>query len=83
VTVVERGGSVRTKPVANVTGNTLKGFIRDNVATTSRIITDENPAYNGIGAEYDGGHESVCHSAKEYVRGDIFTATPLKASSPS
>ena len=32
-------------------------------------------AYNGIGSEYAGGHETVCHSTKEYVRGDIHTNT--------
>lgn len=68
VALVERGGSVKTKPVANVTGKTLKQAIRDNVDQSARIITDENSAYTGIGKEFDGGHESVCHSAKEYVR---------------
>jgi hypothetical protein len=32
------------------------------------------PFYNGIGHEY-AGHESVCHSAKEYARGDVHTNT--------
>jgi len=75
VALVERGGSVKTKPVANVTGKTLKSVIRDDVQTDSRIITDENPAYNGIGKEYAGGHHTVCHSAKEYVRGDVHSNT--------
>ncbi|HEC26496.1 MAG TPA: IS1595 family transposase [Gammaproteobacteria bacterium] len=75
VALVERGGSVKTKPVANVTGKTLKQIIRDNVDASSRIITDENRSYSGIGSEFDGGHETVCHSAKEYVRGDIHSNT--------
>jgi len=75
VALVERQGRVKTKPVANVTGKTLKTLILDNVCKTSRIITDENPSYNGIGQHYEGGHESVCHSAKEYVRGDIHSNT--------
>jgi len=75
VALVERGGSVKTKPVANVTGKTLKGIIRANVDSTSRIITDENTSYNGIGEEFDRGHHTVCHSAKEYVRGDIHSNT--------
>jgi len=33
-------------------------------------MTDDNPSYNGIGAEFAGGHESVNHSAKEYARKD-------------
>ena len=75
VALVERGGSVKTKPIANVTGKTLKAVIRESVDTSSRIITDENPSYNGIGSEYDGGHETVCHGAKEYVRDDIHSNT--------
>ena len=73
--MVERNGRVKTKPVPNVTGQTLKAAIRESVDTSSRIITDENSAYRGIGPEFDGGHESVCHSRKEYVRGDIHSNT--------
>lgn len=69
--MVERGGKVKTKPVADVTAKTLKTAIKDNVAYNSRIISDENPAYNRIGKHFEGGHERVCHSRKEYVRGDI------------
>ena len=73
--MVERGGNVKTKPVANVTGKTLKSAILENVHADARIITDENPSYNGIGSEFEGGHHTVCHSAKEYVRGDIHSNT--------
>ena len=73
--LVERNGSVKTKPVPNVTGKTLKQAIRNNVHASARIITDDNPAYNGIGKDYKGGHHTVCHSAKEYVRGDIHSNT--------
>ncbi|MES9923461.1 MAG: IS1595 family transposase [Candidatus Thiodiazotropha endolucinida] len=74
VALVERGGNVKTKVVADVTGKTLKDAIRESVDTEARILTDENPSYYGIGDEY-AGHESVCHSAKEYVRGDIHSNT--------
>ena len=40
-------------------------------------MTDDNPSYNGIGAEFAGGYESVNHSAKEYARKDEVTLTPL------
>jgi len=73
--LVERNGCVKVKPVANVTGKTLKQAIRDNVAKSSRIITDDNRAYKGIGKEFEGGHHTVCHSAGEYVRGDIHSNT--------
>lgn len=73
--MVERGGRVKTRPIANVTGKTLKAAIREDVHPSSRIITDENSAYTGIGAEFAGGHQTVCHSAREYVRGDVHSNT--------
>lgn len=38
-------------------------------------MTDEWPAYRGIGKEFNGGHEVVNHSKKEYVRGNAYTNT--------
>ncbi len=73
--MVERGGQVKTQPVANVTAKTLKTAIRENIATTATIYTDENSAYAGIGDEYDGGHHTTCHSKREYVRGDVHSNT--------
>jgi transposase-like protein len=72
---VERGGRVRTKPVADVTGKTLKAAILENVDVDARIITDEHASYKGIGDHYAGGHHVVCHSAREYVRGEIHSNT--------
>jgi len=33
-------------------------------------MTDEFPSYVGIGTDFEGGHETVNHGEKEYVRGD-------------
>jgi transposase-like protein len=71
---VERSGRIRRRVVADVTGDTLKEAIRDVVDNRARIITDENSSYRGIGKEY-ASHETVCHSAKEYARGDVNTNT--------
>ena len=73
--MVERGGKVKTKPIANVTAKTLQGAIRDNIASSSTIYTDENSAYKGIGNEYAGGHHTTTHSKREYVRGDVHSNT--------
>lgn len=72
---VERGGEIRRHVVADVTGKTLKAAIREVVDTQARIVTDDFLSYRGIGAEYAGGHESVCHSTREYARGDVHTNT--------
>jgi len=66
--LVERGGSVKPRAIANVTAKTLKGAIREYVDTSARILTDENSAYTGIGQEYERGHETTKHSQGEHVR---------------
>lgn len=45
-----------------------KREVVEHVAKESTIITDDLNVYNGVGKTFDGGHESVCHSRKEYVR---------------
>ena len=73
--MVERGGCVKTKPVANVTGKTFKSVVRANVDKSARILTDENSSYIGLGSEFERGHESTKHSAREYVRADVHSNT--------
>jgi transposase-like protein len=72
---VERQGRIRRRVVTNVNGKTLKAAIREVVNPQARLITDDYTAYIGIGSEYTGGHESVCSSTREYVRGDVHTNT--------
>jgi transposase-like protein len=73
VALVERGGRVRSWPIADVTAETLKGAIHDNVARSAAIQTDQMMSYRGIGKFFDGGHETVNHHKFEYVRGDVST----------
>ena len=75
VALVQRGGSVKTQHVADVTAKTLGSLVRANVDRRARIITDENPSYNRLGKTFKGGHETVNHSKREYVRGDVTTNT--------
>jgi transposase-like protein len=73
VGAVQRDGPMRMKVVDGADRKTLHGFIRDHTAPeTELIITDEWPAYRGI-ADHDTRHETVNHSAEEWVRGDIHT----------
>ena len=73
--LVERNGGVRTRVVSNVTAEVLKTELRKEVKLSSRIITDENPAYKNVTKVFWGGHKTVCHGRREYVRGDIYTNT--------
>lgn len=72
---VERNGDIRRRIIPDVTAATLKEAIREEVDRSARLVTDEFTAYRGIGAEYAGGHDTVCHVTKEYVRGDVHTNT--------
>jgi len=72
---VERQGRIRRQVVADVSGKTLKAAIREMVDDKARLVTDDMLSYRGIGSEFAGGHDTVAHSTKEYVRGDIHTNT--------
>ena len=73
VALVSRDGHVRADVVPSVTAKNLRGAIRRYVDPSARIVTDEFIAYQGIGAEFEGGHETVTHSRREYARGDVHT----------
>lgn len=73
--MVERGGKSVSMPIQRVNAKTLKGAIREMVDEHSTIMTDEWPAYAGIGDEFVGGHKTVNHGEKQYVNGDANTNT--------
>jgi transposase-like protein len=72
VSLVERGGSVRSFHVAVADGETVRKIVKDNVARESRLHTDESRLYHGSSAHF-AAHETVTHSRKEYARGDVTT----------
>ena len=72
---VQRNGDARLQTIPDTTRRTLHGFIDKHVADEAEAIyTDEWPAYKGI-ADEDTRHETVNHSAEEWVRGDVHTNT--------
>ena len=70
VSLVERGGKVRSFHVAAATKETVGKIVRENVARESRLHTDESRLYTAVGKGF-ANHETVSHSAGEYVRGDV------------
>jgi transposase-like protein len=66
--LVERNGDVIATPLHGPDSMSLKQPIRDYVDKCSTIFTDEFTSYKGIGKEFIGGHETVNHKDKEYVR---------------
>ena len=67
LSLVERGGRVRSFHVPNVTAETLKPVIVSQVDQATYLMTDESPVYPAIGSRF-AGHGTVNHSAEEYVR---------------
>ena len=75
-------GKVVAEVVNRTDADTLQGFVEDFTEPTATVYTDEAKAYTGLSR----AHESVRHSAGEYVRGEVHTngmesfwATPKRA----
>jgi transposase-like protein len=75
MTLVERGGAVRSFHVPHVTAANLQPIIAKHVHTDSRYMTDTSWVSASLGFPFKGRHQTVNHSAKEYVRGDAYTNT--------
>jgi len=74
LSLVERGGSVRTFHVAFADQNTVHAIMRANIDRETRIHTDESLLYRLAPWRF-ASHETIKHSAKEYARGDVTTNT--------
>ena len=72
VALVERGGEVRAVHMRRVTAENVREVLVTNADRKSRLHTDESNLYPRVGEEF-ASHETVRHSAKEYVRGDVHT----------
>jgi len=79
VVLVERGGRAYSHPVDSVDAATLKGTVKALVHPSATVMTDELSSYGGLAEDFKGGHFTVNHSRKEYVRreqcGDVFVTT--------
>ncbi len=72
VALVERGGQVRSFHVENADKPTINKIVGENISREVRLHTDESRLYNDALAHV-AEHETVKHSAGEYVRGDVHT----------
>lgn len=68
----ERGGRVRAKVVEATDINTIQNEIHGTVEAGSQIYTDEYGAYSDLDGLFFK-HETVNHSAGEFVRGSAHT----------
>ena len=74
VSLVERGGRVRSQSVKKVTGKTLKGAHDAHLDPTANLMTDDLARYSKPGKRF-ALHQTVNHSAGEYARDDVHTCT--------
>lgn len=69
VSLVERGGDVRSHVVEHVSGDGITKLLKANVDPTAHLNTDQSPVYTAVGKEF-ASHDVVNHSIEEYVRND-------------
>lgn len=74
LTLLERGGKAWSIPIATVDTETLWPILAAHIDPASTLMTDDGRHYGPIGKEF-AAHEFVAHSAREYVRGQIYTNT--------
>jgi transposase-like protein len=71
LSLVERGGRVRSFHVDGVSAADIVPIVKANVAKETAMMTDEGGHYFTLGDHF-ASHESVSHKADEYVRGDVY-----------
>ena len=74
VSLVERGGHVRSFHVENADKATVNNIVNANIAREAQIHTDESRLYSDVAGRF-AAHETVKHSAGEYARDDVNTNT--------
>ena len=72
ISLVERGGLVRSFHVENADKATVNVIVNQNIAREARVHTDESRLYGDVKG-HAVSHEAVKHSVNEYVRGDVHT----------
>jgi transposase-like protein len=70
--MVQRGGPAVVKVVPDVKARTLLPMIQEHVPTGQTVYTDEMLSYNRL-SRLGYMHETVQHSAKQYVVGRVHT----------
>lgn len=80
VAMVERGGRVRTRVVANVTVHNLREAMQDHVHPSACIVTDELSVYPSAARGF-AQHRTVNHGCGEYsyTAADGFTVSTNRA----
>lgn len=68
VTLIQRGGEVRSQVMKRVTKVNMKKVLTENIDPSAHLMTDEKPMYRTQGRMF-ASHETVAHKKGEYARG--------------
>jgi ISXO2-like transposase domain len=74
LSLVERGGKVRSFHVEGTSAAHLAPILRANIAKEASVMTDEAGRYAHLNKDF-ASHEYVNHGAGEYRRGEVHTNT--------
>lgn len=74
LSLVERGGQVRSFHVDKANKKNVSEIVASNVNREAILNTDESRLYDEVGLTFER-HDKVQHTAKEYVRGEAYTNT--------
>jgi transposase-like protein len=74
VSLVERGGNIRSFHVAVADKETVSRIVKENISKEARLFTDESRLYSGADAHF-ADHQTVKHSGGEYAREEVHTNT--------
>ena len=74
LSLVERGGSVRSFSIAKVHGNTIRDAIVTNVNRNSHLMSDDARFYWAIGREF-ASHGTTLHNLRQFAVGQKHSNT--------
>lgn len=69
--MIERNGKFEAQTIPTPSARTLVGIIRERIAPSATVFTDEYAAYKSVGKMQR--HETVNHKREEWVRGEVHT----------
>jgi hypothetical protein len=72
IKIGEPAGDARATIVANRSANEAEHVLENEVDPEAHILSDEAKAFIAAGKGF-AGHDTVCHSKPEYVRGSVHT----------
>lgn len=74
LSLVERGGNVRSFSIAKVHANTVRGAIVTNIHRNSHLMSDDARYYWALGREF-ASHGTTIHALRQFAVGDKHSNT--------